>query len=54
MKILYWLLFKIWLLFGIYVLRWTYISIYSPDKENVTAMTFSQDEKYIDKVEKVE
>ena len=52
MKTIYWLVFQVWLWFGVKILRWPYISIYCPDDENVTAVTFSYDEKYIDKIQK--
>ena len=31
-----------------------YIDIYSPDKENITAITFSNSEEYIDRVGDIE
>ncbi len=43
----------IWLWFGVKILGWKYIDIYSPD-EDVIAMTFSMDEEYLDKVQKIE
>ncbi len=44
----------IWLWFGAKILKWKYIDIYSPDKDNVVAITFSMDEEYIEKVGDIE
>jgi len=44
----------IWMWFGVKVLGWRYVDIYSPDKENVEALTFSDNEKYIEKVGRIE
>jgi len=45
---------SIWVWFAVKILRWKYIDIYSPDKEDVIAITFSMDEDYINKIEIIE
>ena len=47
-------MYYIWLWFGTKILGWPFIDIYSADKENVTAITFSRSEEYIDKVMEIE
>ena len=44
-------LFHIWVWLGLKVFRWEYVDIYSPDKDEVIAVTFSHDEEYIDKIQ---
>lgn len=33
---------------------WAYVDVYSPDKETVKAITFSNDEEYMEKISEVE
>lgn len=44
----------IWMWFGIKVLGWKIIDIYSPNKEDVEALTFSNNEEYIKKIGEIE
>ena len=44
----------IWLWFGIKILKWEHIDIYSPDRKNIVAITFSMDKEYINKVQDIE
>jgi len=44
---------SIWLWFGVKIIKWKYIDIYCPDKEDVIAITFSMDEEYINKISKI-
>lgn len=33
---------------------WVYVDIYSPDKENVKGITFSNDKDYVEKLSKID
>lgn len=46
-------LFQIWVWFGHKVFGWHHIDIYAPNKKEVTGITFSQSEDYINKIQKV-
>ena len=48
-------LFLYWMLFGTKVLRYKYIDIYAPNKDDlIVGITFSTHEYYIDAVSKIE
>lgn len=53
-NIILWSVFKIWILIGSKILGFRWLNVYSLDKENVTAVTFSQDEEHVNKIMKVE
>ena len=46
------ILFKIFIMIGGKLFK--YVDIYSPDKDTVTGVTFSQTEDYINKVSEIE
>lgn len=57
MRILEWCkynLFMIWVQIGHKLFGWHYIDIYSPNKKEVTGITFSQNEEYIKKIQECE
>ena len=45
---------KLWIWTGQNVFGFDYIDVYSPDKEDVVAITFSSNKKYIDKLGNME
>lgn len=47
------MLTKIWLWIGAKLIGFNYIDIYSPDKKEVTAITFSRSEEYINKIQEI-
>lgn len=48
-----WLLEK-WIKIGRRLFDWNYVNIYAPRKSNVEGVTFSKNEKYIERVGKIE
>ena len=48
------LLLQFWIWFGTRILQFENIDIYSPNKEDVVAVTFSHSEMYISAIEKIE
>jgi len=48
------LLLKFWIWYGTKIICFKYIDIYSPDKKDVIAITFSHSEYYINKVQSIE
>jgi len=48
------LLLKFWIWFGTKIIGFKNIDIYSPNKEDVIAVTFSHSEYYIDKIQEIE
>ena len=48
------MIYFIWMWIGVKLLKWPCISVYSPDKENVVAVTFSDSEEFINEVHKID
>jgi len=43
----------LWTKFGCWVFGFKYLDIYSPNEDILTAITFSQNEEYINKISKI-
>jgi len=48
------LLLKFWIWYGKIIIDFEHVDIYSPNKKDVVAITFSHSEDYIDKIQEIE